>query len=219
MPTELYNEKFRRPSIAFAELLRKGSGGAFREVGQYSSFMFRAIVLAVDTAGGRLETPDGTPFRKGTTEWVKGGDMLHQRVIGSDGKSLIAEYDVTPTRGPVNPANSVRARIIGSSMDQMISDDELRCYWPMFPGFDNPSAGELVYVIFEDEDFTHGLWLARVPTNNVNQTSNQVVLSDVGQSLQQSGLTQKFSDGPVGSASPGTSPQRDPRRLTKLFVT
>jgi hypothetical protein len=214
----LYNEKFRRPVVAFTELLRKGSGGVFKEVGQYSAFMFRALVLAVDVEGGKLETPDATVHRRGEKDWEPGGTVLHQRVVGTDGVTLIAEYDVALTSGPVNPANSIRARIIGSNIDQFIGDDDLRCYWPMFPGFDNPSPGELVYVVFEDEEYTHGLWLARVPTNNANQTANQVVLSQLGQSIQ-SGAAQAFKDTNTSSSNADGSPRRDySQRLTNLFI-
>ena len=219
MPSSpLWNEKFRRPVVAFTELLRKGAGGAYREVGQYAAFMFRALVLAVDVEGGKLETPDGTPYKKGQSDWETGGDILHQRVVGTDGKTTIAEYDITPTNGPVNPANSVRARIIGTNIDQFVGDDDLRCYWPMFPGFDNPSPGELVYVVFEDEEYTHGLWLARVPTNAANQTANQVILSDLGQSIQ-AGLRDKFTDSNTGPRNADGSPRRDySQRLTSLFI-
>ncbi len=218
MPIGLYNEKFRRPNIAFTDLLKKGAGGAFREKGEYVAFMFRALVIAVDVEGGKLETPTGEPYKRGETDWEKGADVLHQRVVGSN-DILIAEYDITPTRGPVNPPNSIRARVIGNNMDQFVSDDDLRCYWPMFPGIANVSAGEMAYVVFEDESFTHGLWLARVPTNNVNQTACQILQSETVQAIQ-SGVRTAFNDAaqsPVGTA-PSGSPIKDPQRLSKIFI-
>ena len=53
------HEKFRRPNISFTEGLRKAAGGTYREKGEYTQWMFRALVIAVDTFGGQLETPTG----------------------------------------------------------------------------------------------------------------------------------------------------------------
>jgi hypothetical protein len=215
-----FNEKFRRPSIAFTELLKTSAGGGLREKGEYSAFMFRALVIAADTIGGRLETPDGTPWAQGAKAWAPGGATLHQVVVADDG-TQVAQYDIVPTRGPVNPPNSIRARVIGNNMDQFTSDDDLRCYWPLFPGIANVSAGELAYVVFEDEAYEHGLWLARVPTNDANQTANQILMSDTVQSiianpkLAYNDATQPFV---TGSAGASASPIRDPHRLTNIFL-
>ena len=217
MPTGLSNEKYRRPSIAFQDILRKGSGGAYREKGEYSAFMFRAIVIAVDPEGGKLESPDGKPQQRSGDKWVEGAKMTQ---IVTDGNKPLAKYEITPTLGPVNPPNSIKARIISNNMDQFTSDDDLRCFWPMFPGLSNVSAGEMAYVVFEDEDFTHGLWLAKVPTNNADQTSNQILLSQLVEDIN-SGKMKLYDDSSVpstGASRVNGSPIKDPMRLTKLFA-
>ena len=218
MPSNLSNEKFRRPTIAFQDILRKGSGGAYREKGEYSAFMFRAVVIAIDTEGGKLETPTGDPHHKAGDKWEKGGDKLSVIVQDAKGPPL-AKYEITPTKGPVNPPNSVKARIISNNMDQFISDDDLRCYWPMFPGISNITAGELAYVVFEDETFSHGLWLSRVTTNAVNETANQILMNGTLSKIK-AGTMSNFSDAGSSSTSkrPDGSPIRDPRRLTRLYM-
>lgn len=206
MPTPVFNEKFRRPSISFAEILRKGAGGMYREKDQYVPFMFRALVIAVDVEGGKLETPDGQPD----------GSKLTQHVYGPEG-GLLAKYDIEPTRGPRNPKNSVRARIVANNMDQFIDDDNLRTFWPLFPGVDNPSAGELVYVVFEDEEMTHGLWLAKVPTDDKEETKNQILMSTVLKQARASNRVLFVSSEPTGINRDGV-PIKQPHRLTSLFI-
>ena len=214
MPTGLSNEKFRRPSIAFQDILRKGSGGAYREKGQYSAFMFRAVVIAIDPEGGKLETPTGEPHIKNGKDWAEGGDKLNQLVQFSDG--TVINYDITPNKGPVNPPDSIKARIISSNMDQFISDDDLRVYWPMFPGISNVTAGEMAYVVFEDESFTHGLWLARVPTNLADETSNQILMDSLSDEAK-TALTHLYDEPENAPTRVNGSPIKDPQRLSKLF--
>jgi hypothetical protein len=212
--SEMYNEKFRRPLISFTEMLKKGASNQYREQGDYSAFMFRALVIACDTEGGKLETPTGEPI----------GDEHEETVRDNTGDKVLARYKITPTLGPINPKNSVRARIISNNMDQVIDDDNLRTYWPMFPGADTPSAGEVVYVVFEDEDKQHGLWLAKVPFpetadgNTIKEhTKNQILMSDQLKDIE-SGKAQLFND----SFPPGTptnpSPVRRRQRLSELFL-
>jgi len=217
MPRVLSNEQFRRPTITFQDLLKKGAGGAYRERGDYSAFMFRALVIAIDTKGGRLESPTGDPHKQEGKEWVK-IDEKHKETV-YDGEEVLATYEISPNRGPYNPPNSIKARIISNNMDQMISDDDLRVYWPLFPGITNPSAGEMAYVVFEDEEFTHGLWLAKVPTNNADQTANQILKSQLLQK-DANGKVNLYDDSqaPPGEWSKNGSPVKDPHRLTKLFV-
>ena len=215
MPTGLSNEKYRRPSIAFQDILRKGSGGAYREKGEYAAFMFRALVIAVDTKGGKLESPNAKPQEKSGDKWVDSEVEMEQEVRDSTG--VIVKYSITPTRGPTNPPNSIKARIMSSNMDQFTSDDDLRCYWPMFPGISNVTAGEMAYVVFEDETFTHGLWIAKVPTNNADQTSNQILQGQLLKDIK-SGNTQLYEDSQKSTGtSPNGSPIKDPKRLSKLF--
>lgn len=209
MSTPLFNERIRRPTISFTDVLRKGASGVYRERDEYTPFMFRALVIAVDVEGGKLETPDRTP---------DGGSNLEQRVFDPDGK-LVAKYDITPTPGPRNPKNSVRARIVTNNMDQAIDDDSLRTFWPLFPGVDNPSAGELVFVVFEDEQMTHGFWVAKVPSSDVDESKNQMLMSQMLKDVS-SGKRSLYNDdqAPAAKQRPDGTPIKQPNRLTNLFV-
>jgi len=60
----------------------------------------------------------------------------------------------------------VKARVLTDGLDRLVADEDLRVFWPMFPQDQLAmpiSPGEHVYVVFEDEGFTHGLWISRVP--------------------------------------------------------
>lgn len=142
MPSNQNLEKFRRPELFLAELLRKSATGQLLEQSSNVQLLFRATVLAVDVEGGKLENPDGAGS------------------LSSAGTSYAA------TVGPENPRNSVKARVISEGFDKFISDDGLRTFWPLFPA-DHISIpvkpGEHVYVIFEDRSFEHGLWICRIP--------------------------------------------------------
>lgn len=67
--------------------------------------------------------------------------------------------------GPINPKNSIKARIITNSLDEYTTDNDLRVFWPFFPEhFSIPiKPGEHVYIMFEDRDFEHGLWICKIP--------------------------------------------------------
>ena len=215
MPSGWGTDKFRRPVISFTEAFIAGANGTYRERGEYAQFMFKALVVAMDTQGGKLETPDGFPE----------GDALVQLVQYPNGKT--DEYTVSDDQGkvntgPRNPKNSVKARIISSGLDEFTDDDNLRVYWPLFPGVDNPSAGEVVYVVFEDETMTHGLWLSRAPLNGELDTPNQVLMpEDVEgrQPLSNSFGQQVPQGGSQGSSAGTVSPKKDKFRLTRKFVS
>lgn len=202
----LYSERFRRPVIGLTELIRKNQGGLFREKDEYTPFMFRALVIAVDVEGGKLENVNGRPD----------GTRLEMSVRDRDG-SVLARYPITPTKGPRNPKNSVRARVVSGDLDQFIDDDNLRTYWPMFPGADNPSPGELVYVVFEDSSYIHGLWLAKVPNNLVDDNANQILMSDALKDAHNSKITLYPDANTDDSRDAMTNAPRDPQRLSKLF--
>lgn len=207
MSSPLFNEKFRRPTVGFTELLKKGIGGLLRERDEYVPFMFRALVIAADTQGGRLETPDSSLSSTSFT----------QVVVDQTGRQL-ASYEIRPTRGPKNPKGSVRARIVSNNMDKFIDDDDLRTFWPLFPGVQSPSAGQLVYVVFEDEEMTHGLWLAKVPLDTESENSNQILMSSV-LSEGRPGNRNLFPDMVPGTAPRDGSPIRPAgNRLTSLFI-
>lgn len=63
---------------------------------------------------------------------------------------------------PPCPVGSVRARIYTRGLDANIPNDALTVFYPLFPG-DIPQPGEHVYVIFEDENFSSGLWVSKIP--------------------------------------------------------
>lgn len=138
-------EKFRRPELLFKEFLRKGAQGVFRENTDATTFLYRALVLAVDVEGGLLENPSAS------------GKVTHD----INGK----QFDVAARLGPKNPQNSIKARILTDGFDKFANDDNLRVFWPFFP--ENISLpikpGEHVYVIFEDSQQQHGLWISKIP--------------------------------------------------------
>lgn len=108
-------------------------------------FFYRAVVVAVDTVGGKLENPSGE-------------GMINAIVDGNP-------IDLPVTSGPNNPMNSVKARIISGEIDQYRSNEELRVYWPMTQEHDMIpiKPGEYVYVSFEGENYEHALWMGKVP--------------------------------------------------------
>ncbi len=140
-------ERFRRPELILGELIRKYARGEVVEQGHAPKTIHRAVVLAVDEEGGRLSA-DGPAGR------VPG--------VGLDGSTR--EY--ASVLGPSNPRNSVKALVIDEGRDSFGSEEDARVLWPFFPPdqISMPvSPGEHVYVIFEDRNFSHGLWLFRVP--------------------------------------------------------
>jgi hypothetical protein len=143
--SQFTQDKFRRPEQFLSELLKKGAQGVFRESDEYTQFLFRAIVVAVDVNGGKIENPSGS------------GTLTH--VMNSK------SYDVKANVGPVNPKNSIKARIITDGFDQFVNDDRIRVFWPFFPEHISLpiKPGEHVYIIFEDQNYEHGLWVSKIP--------------------------------------------------------
>lgn len=137
-------DRFRRPERFLDEFLRKGIKGSFLERGENVPFLHRALVVGVDTDGGKLENPSAS------------GKVPHNL----DGK----KFDVPARTGPENPPNSIKARVLTDGLDRFVKDEDLRVFWPFFP--DSLSVpikpGEHVYVIFEDAQKLHGLWVAKV---------------------------------------------------------
>ncbi|MFA5750416.1 MAG: hypothetical protein WC895_04295 [Candidatus Shapirobacteria bacterium] len=166
-------DKFRRPEQFLSELLKKSAQGVFRESDEYTPFLFRALVVAVDVNGGKLENPSGS------------GTLTH--VL--KGKS----FDVKSNVGPNNPKNSIKARIITDGFDQFVNDDRMRVFWPFFPEHMSLpiKPGEYVYIVFEDQNYEHGLWISKIPGHeNVNYyKGSDSFLPNGGDSL-----TSKFSD-------------------------
>lgn len=135
---------FRKPERFLAELLKKSAKGQFHEKGENVPFLYRATVIAVDTVGGQLENPDG----KGTITHTVGSEKI----------------TVNAVIGPRNPKNSIKARVISDGFDQFISAERLVVFWPFFPEHVSVpiKPGEHVYVIFEDTDYEHGLWVTKI---------------------------------------------------------
>ncbi len=131
---------YRRPEKIFAELIDKAARG------EKDRTHYRAVVLAVDLDGGKLQNPDGS------------GDVVVKRRDGS-----IRSFK--STIGPLNPRGAIKARVLTDGLDSLLEDNDLRVFWPMFShdlsGVPvNP--GEHVYVMFEDVGMAHGIWISRV---------------------------------------------------------
>lgn len=137
-------DRFRRPERFFDEFLRKGVKGLFVERGENVPVIYRALVVGVDTEGGKLENPDGS------------GKVPHK----IDDK----KFDAPARVGPENPPNSIKARVLTDGLDRFYLDDDLRVFWPFFPDTHAipVKPGEHVYVMFEDSQRTHGLWISKV---------------------------------------------------------
>ena len=77
---------------------------------------------------------------------------------------------------PLNPKNSIQARVITNSRDKDLPDTDLPIFWPLFPHDVMPvKEGEHVYVIFEDSNNkSHGLWIARIPEPATVDSANLV---------------------------------------------
>lgn len=148
MPRSRYNDFYRRPEVFFAELLQKYARGEFLERGSAPPVLLRALVVAVDVVGGKLEN-----ISPGSNDKVE-----HKLPNGQT-------FSVAAQIGPPNPKNSVKARILSEGMDQFYGDQNLRVFWPFFPEHVSVpiKPGEHVYVIFEDAGMTHGLWVGKIP--------------------------------------------------------
>ena len=75
---------------------------------------------------------------------------------------------------PDNPPNSIKARVYTSGFDANVPSVALTIFHPLLPGHLSPpiSRGEHVYVIFEDRNFSQGLWIAPVSSYHDLNLSN-----------------------------------------------
>ena len=144
MPKSQNIDSWRRPELFLAEVINKSARGELRSEEDNVRIWYRAVVLAVDVNGAKLENPNGE------------GELEHV----TNGRST----SITANVGPANPRNSLKARIITNELDQFLDDEDLKVFWPMMPEHDSIpiKPGEHVYVTFEDESFEHGLWLGKV---------------------------------------------------------
>lgn len=131
---------YRRPETILADIIDR-AGREDRDRSHY-----KAVVLAVDLEGGKLQNPDGNgtvrvPLRDGTTR---------------EFKALV---------GPLNPRGSLKARVLTDGLDRLLDDNSVRVFWPMFPqdlSGTPATPGEHVYVTFDGDGMSHGLWISRV---------------------------------------------------------
>jgi len=148
MPFPRFNDLYRRPDSFLAELLQKYIRGEIVERSEGMPVLFRALVVAVDIVGGKLENPAPASNDK----------VKH---VLPNGQSFEAKAQV----GPVNPKNSIKARVLSGGRDQFLADQNLKVFWPFFPEHISVPVkpGEHVYVMFEDSNLTHGLWIGKMP--------------------------------------------------------
>ncbi len=160
----------------------------------------RALVVAVDVQGGKLQNPGGT------------GELIH--LINN------RPVKIKAIEGPNNPQNSIKARVLTDGGDQFLDDDSLKIFYPMMESA-SVKPGEHALVMFEDSGAENGLWFGRVPGHEgVNIALGEKSFSKSGQDS----LASKFPD-TAGAASPeedlatdeaaGDSPPGG--RLTSLF--
>jgi len=72
-------ERFRRPEIFFSELINNHARGDIRTKDEHVQTWYRALVVAVDVFGGRLENPDGNGT---TTHEVDGNNIDVPATVG-----------------------------------------------------------------------------------------------------------------------------------------
>lgn len=166
--------KIRRPELAMYEIL-----SGLRDDERFAPVLMRATVVAVDMDGGLLQNPDGD------------GSVANE----VDGK----RFSYRALVGPKNPPRSLKARVLTNDLDMFRSDDDLRVFWPLLPDVHPVKPGEHVYVTFEDEFLTHGLWLTRV-AGHVDQNI------DVGEERYSAGEMRL----PQAFGSPAVAPQKKP---------
>lgn len=157
---------FRRPELILADLISSHARSDERD-----RHYRRAVVMAVDLEGGVLQNKSGS------------GEMS---VKTRDGQTK--KYP--SMAGPNSPRGSIKARILTDGLDRLVADEDLRVFWPMFPQDQLAvpiSPGEHVYVVFEDEGLSHGLWISRVSgqesANSFKGTDSYVAPSSPGSAM------------------------------------
>jgi hypothetical protein len=186
MPLPKYNESYRRPENFLTELVQKYSRGELMERSEGVPVLYRALVLAVDVVGGKLESPSPSASDK----------VKH---VLPNGQS----YDVQAQVGPANPKNSIKARVLTGGRDQFLADQNLKVFWPFFPEHISIpiKPGEHVYVLFEDKNMAHGLWVGKMPGH---EGLNYKLGQDTYKTDDDDTLASKFSD---TQAAGGQGPQ------------
>jgi hypothetical protein len=135
------SDRFKFPEQILAEILTRDAREQFADKGENPSVFKRALVVAVDVQGGKLQNPGGN------------GSLTH---LVNNRPVQIKAID-----GPKNPRNSIKARILSDGLDQFFDDDSLRVFYPMQESI-SVKPGEHALVLFEDSGDT-GWWFGRVP--------------------------------------------------------
>lgn len=165
---------YRRPELILSDVLRRAARGEKKQ-----QVYHRALVLAIDLEGGRLQNPDGSGVHVAS---LRDGSTRKLRAI----------------TGPANPRGSIKARIITDGFDRLLDDQSLRVYWPMFAQDINGAPitpGEHVYVMFDGEGTSHGLWVSRV-AGHESANSSEGALEYDAPSAPQSAMDTFESNGP-----------------------
>lgn len=180
-------EKYRRPELVLSDLLNE----RIRDATPAGFRLLRAVVLAVDLEGAKLQNKAGS----GTFQ-----------AVDVDGKKVDHQASV----GPDNPRGAIQARILTDGLDRFRPSSASRIFWPFFP-VDQLSfpvcPKEHVYVLFEDRDESHGLWLSRVSGHDssnfyVGSNSYQEIGSSAIDSFETKDDTYEKSDADAGLSSP-----------------
>jgi len=144
IPYYLSKYTLQHPEIFQSQMMARFVQNKFLQRGENVPVFFRAQIISFDSEGGLLENPDAT------------GEARSQN---PDTKEY---YSIKARPGPKNPPRSIRAKML--QYDQFTRDEDLRIYWPLFPSVaSDPTTLEFVYVMYEDSDRHHGLWVAQVP--------------------------------------------------------
>ena len=141
-----FTDSYRRPELFLSSLIRSWAMGEIPSTTEAPAVFQRALVIAIDVKGGQLENPTGSG---GVDHILSNGQKLHVRA----------------QKGPENPRNSIKARILSDGYDRFSSDADLRVFWPFFPEHIAVpiKISEHVYIMFEDAEKMHGLWIAKIP--------------------------------------------------------
>lgn len=138
-------DKFRFPELFLAEILQQTAREKIPDNSENPSIFKRALVVAVDVEGGKLQNSTGV------------GKLVHT----VSGQSV----EINSIIGPANPRNSIKARVLSDGFDQFLDDESLKIYYPLMPEHMAipVKPGEHVLVLFEDENYENGWWISKVP--------------------------------------------------------
>lgn len=119
---------------------------------------------------------------------------------------------------PPNPANSVRARVYTSGLDFNTPNAALTVFYPL----NNPepvAVGEHVLVVFEDDNYSSGYWISKLPANsNVNYSNpddRQTTRSDSSHSFEGDSPQQRTPNIPLQYGGISTGMTRERRVLVE----